>query len=75
MGDPKRGKKSVALTPTSSGESDQRTVPVVVSEGTAGGGLWSRTVDPAVPLGPELLGTCVMFSHARAAIASTIEAA
>jgi hypothetical protein len=52
--------------------SGQRTVPVVRP---AGGGVWSRTVDPGVPLGPGLLGTCVAFSHARAAIAKMIATA
>jgi hypothetical protein len=36
----------------------QRAAPVVMSEGpTAGGGVSSSTVDPGVPLGPELGGT------------------
>jgi hypothetical protein len=52
--------------------SGQRTVPVVRP---AGGGVWSRTVDPGVPLGPGLLGTCVVLSHARAAIARMIATA
>src|SRR6267378_8360111 len=40
----------------------QRAAPVVVSEGlAAGGGVWFRTVDPGVPLGPGLLATCVVF--------------
>ena len=49
---------------------------MVVSEvPAAGGGVLSRAVDPGVPLGPGLLGTCVVFSHARTAIARMIATA
>jgi hypothetical protein len=50
----------------------QRAAPVVPSEGpAAGGGVWSRSVDPGVPLGPGLLATCTVFHgpHARIATA------
>jgi hypothetical protein len=56
----------------------QRAAPVVVSEGpAAGGGVWFSAVDPGVPLGPGLLGMCVMFHgpHVRIATARMSAAA
>ncbi len=67
-----RTKRPVTLTCQVLVRSGQRTVPVARP---AGGGVWSRTVDPGVPLGPGLLGTCVVLSHARAAIARMIATA
>jgi hypothetical protein len=55
---------------------DQRDFPVVDPERSpAGGGVWFCTVDPGIPLGPELLGTWAMFSHAKTAIVRMIAAA
>src|ERR1700737_4873666 len=49
----------------------QRADPVVVPEGlSAGGGVCSTAVDPAVPLGPALLATCPMFHGPHARMAS-----
>src|ERR1700720_4107818 len=50
----------------------QRAAPVVVSEGpAAGGGVRSSAVDPGIPLGPGLCGTCVVLHgpHVRIATA------
>src|SRR5450432_3011764 len=50
----------------------QRADPVVVPEGlSAGGGVCSTAVDPAVPLGPALLATCPVFHGPHARMAST----
>jgi hypothetical protein len=49
----------------------QRAAPVVVPDGlAAGGGVWSSTVDPGVPLGPGLLATCSVFRGPHVMIAT-----
>ncbi len=56
----------------------QRAAPVGVPDGpAAGGGVWSTTVDPGVPLGPGLLATCLLFDgpHVRIATATMNAAA